>query len=77
MASAVRFTDDPFLEDKDGLAEVYAIKSWDSLVPSSVAANGAGDLQSVQTIALLAISDLTGLLDDSFPPFFHILLTGI
>ena len=74
MASAVRFTDEGFFEDKDESAEVYAIKSWDSLVPSSVAENGPGDLRSVQTVALLAISDFTGLLDDSSPLFAHILL---
>ena len=74
MASAVRFSDNPFFEDKDEAAEVYANKSWDSLVPGSITHNGVGDLRAVQTITLIAILDLTGLLDASFPSFTHILL---
>lgn len=65
MASAVRLSENPFFEDKDEAAEAYAIKSWDCLVPSSIAQNGGGDLRSVQTITLLAIFDLTGSLDIS------------
>ena len=74
MASAVRFSVNPFFEDKDEAAEVYAVKSWDSLVPGSITRNGVGDLRSVQTITLLAIFDLTGLLDPSSSSFTHILL---
>ncbi len=72
MASAVRFSNNPFFEDKGEAAEVYATKSWDSLVPSSIAHNGVKDLQCVQTITLLAIFDLTGSLDASFPSLTHI-----
>lgn len=60
MASAVRFSSNDFFEDKDEAAEVFAIKSWDCFVPSSIARRGVGDLNSVQAIALLAIYDLTG-----------------
>jgi hypothetical protein len=68
MASAVRFSDNPYYDDKDEVAEVYAIKSWDSLIPSSITHNGVGDLRTVQTITLLAIFELTGSLDLHFPP---------
>ena len=74
MASAVRFSDNPFFEDKDEAAEVYATKSWDSLVPSHITHNGVGDLQSVQTVTLLAIFDLTGSLVASLPSLTQSLL---
>ena len=67
MASAVHLSDSPIFEDKDEAAEIYSIKSWDSLVPSRIAQHGVGDLRSVQTIMLLAIFDLTGSLSTRFP----------
>ena len=77
VASAVRFSDNLFFEDKDEAAEVFANKSWGSLIPGSITQNGVGDLQSVQTITLLAIFELTGSLDVSFSSLSHILLKKI
>ena len=65
MASAVRFSDNAFFEDRDEAAELYAIKSWDSLIPSHITHNGVKDVRYVQTITLLAIFDLTGSWDAS------------
>lgn len=65
----VRLSIPLFFKDKTKSAEIYACKSWGSLVLSSIAQNGVGDLRSIQTTTLLTIFDLTSLLSAPFPSF--------
>ena len=60
LASAVRYSDDPYYEDKMGAISTYAMQSWKAMVlPWNGIQSDAG-ISVVQTILLLAIIDYTG-----------------
>ncbi|RKL09115.1 hypothetical protein BFJ70_g16731 [Fusarium oxysporum] len=59
LASAVRFSSDPFFCDPHESAVQYANRSWKAIVVSCLAHNQAAQVQTVQTITLLAIFDFT------------------
>ena len=60
LASAVRYSTDPYYEDKVGAISTYAKLSWKALVlPWNGIESDAG-ISTVQTILLLAIIDYTG-----------------
>jgi hypothetical protein len=65
LANAVRFSENPFFEDKHDAAVLYANKSWKSIVSSCFATNRVADIRTVQTITLLSIFDFTGLTSPS------------
>jgi hypothetical protein len=60
LASAARFSSDPFFCDPHESAAQYANRSWKAIVVSYLAHNQAAHVQTVQTITLLAIFDFTG-----------------
>ena len=60
LASAVRFSQNPFFEDRHETAVLYANKSWKSIVSSCFSANKIADIRTVQTLTLLSIFDFTG-----------------
>lgn len=60
LASAVRYSEDLYYEDKVGAISAYAMQSWKAMVlPWNGIKNDAG-IATVQTILLLAIIDYTG-----------------
>ncbi|RMZ83261.1 hypothetical protein DV738_g1273, partial [Chaetothyriales sp. CBS 135597] len=59
LASAVRFSKNPFFDDIFETALFYSNKSWQSIVSSCFSANKVADLMTVQTVTLLAILDYT------------------
>ncbi|KAH6974624.1 fungal-specific transcription factor domain-containing protein [Ilyonectria sp. MPI-CAGE-AT-0026] len=59
LASAARFSSDPFFSDPHETAAQYANRSWKAIVVSCLAQNRAAHIQTVQTITLLAIFDFT------------------
>ncbi|KAM6525900.1 hypothetical protein FALCPG4_011432 [Fusarium falciforme] len=59
LASAARFSSDPFFCDPHESAVQYANRSWKAIVVSCLAHNQAAHVQTVQTITLLAIFDFT------------------
>ena len=64
LASAVRYSTDPYYTDKVGAISTYAMQSWKAMVlPWNGIETDAG-ISTVQTILLLAIIDYTGKLQD-------------
>ncbi|KAH7129760.1 fungal-specific transcription factor domain-containing protein [Dactylonectria estremocensis] len=59
LASAVRFSSNPFFGRPHESAAQYANRSWKAIVSSCLAHNRAAHVQTVQTITLLAIFDFT------------------
>ena len=60
LASAVRYSEDEYYEDKVAAISTYAMQSWKAMVlPWNGIKNDAG-IATVQTILLLAIIDYTG-----------------
>ena len=60
LASTVRYSDDPFFEDKIAAVAGYASQSWKSIVMPWNGIQSETELSIVQTILLLAIIDYTG-----------------
>lgn len=71
LASAVRFSENPFFSDKDAIAQAYANKSWQSIVSSCFTLNKVDDIRIVQTLTLLSIFDFTGTPSPLSPLFSH------
>lgn len=60
LATAVRFSKNPYFKDIFETAAFYANKSWRAIVSTCFSANKASDLMTVQTVTLLSILDYTG-----------------
>jgi hypothetical protein len=61
MATTLRFSTNPFFEGQTtSAAEIFANRSWKSIVTDCLAGDTAADFRTVQTITLLAIYDFTG-----------------
>ncbi|KIW85127.1 hypothetical protein Z517_00516 [Fonsecaea pedrosoi CBS 271.37] len=60
MASAVRFSHNPFFGDRHSMAVFYANQSWKSIVSSCFSATRIEDLQTLQSLTLLSIFDFSG-----------------
>ncbi|KAL5381303.1 hypothetical protein DPSP01_007294 [Paraphaeosphaeria sporulosa] len=59
LASTVRYSDDPYFEDKSAAVSAYASQSWKSIVMPWNGIQSEPELSIVQTILLLAIIDYT------------------
>ena len=60
LASSVRYSEDPYYEDKVGAISTYSVQAWKAMVlPWNGVETGVG-ISIVQTILLLAIIDYTG-----------------
>ncbi|KAF2114275.1 fungal-specific transcription factor domain-containing protein [Lophiotrema nucula] len=59
LASTVRYSTDPFFEDKVAAVSAYASQSWKSIVMPWNGIQSENELTIVQTILLLAIIDYT------------------
>lgn len=60
LASAVRYSEDPYYEDKVGAISTYAVQAWKAMVlPWNGVETDVG-ISILQTILLLAIIDYTG-----------------
>ena len=60
LASAVRYSEDPYYEDKMGAISTYSVQAWKAMVlPWNGIETDVG-ISIVQTILLLAIIDYTG-----------------
>ncbi|KAF2440117.1 P-loop containing nucleoside triphosphate hydrolase protein [Karstenula rhodostoma CBS 690.94] len=57
LASTVRYSDDPYFEDKSASVSAYASQSWKSIVMPWNGIQSETDLSIVQTIMLLALVD--------------------
>lgn len=63
LASSVRYSTDPYYEDKVSAISTYAVKAWKAMVlPWDGIGTDVG-ISIVQTILLLAIIDYTGMSD--------------
>jgi hypothetical protein len=60
LATAVRFSNNPYFKDIFETAAFYANKSWRAIVSTCFSANKSSDLMTVQTVTLLSILDYTG-----------------
>jgi hypothetical protein len=76
LANAIRFSTNPFFNNKYEAAVSYANKSWQSIVSTCFAAHQVADVQSVQTITLLAIFDFTGWQSHAMTSCFVFVLTS-
>lgn len=65
VASAVRYSSDPFFSDKDAAVSAYAHQSWKAIVMPWNGIQSDAELTIVQTILLLAIIDYTGMSDSA------------
>lgn len=65
LASTVRYSSDPFFEDKAVAVATYSRESWKAIVMPWNGIRNDGELSIVQTILLLAIIDYTGEYDKS------------
>ncbi|OQV03574.1 Fungal specific transcription factor domain-containing protein [Cladophialophora immunda] len=59
MASAVRFSQNPFFGDRHSMAVLYANHSWKSIVSSCFSATRIEDIQTLQSLTLLSIFDFS------------------
>lgn len=63
LASAVRYSSDPYYKDKVGAISTYAVQAWKAMVlPWNGIEKDDVGISIVQTILLLAIIDYTGML---------------
>ena len=60
LASAVRYSEDPYYEDKVGAISTYSIQAWKAIVMPWNGIETDVGITIVQTILLLAIIDYTG-----------------
>ncbi|KAL8749962.1 MAG: hypothetical protein Q9199_007368 [Rusavskia elegans] len=59
LASSVRYSTDPYYEDKVGAISAYSVKAWKAVVLPCNGIETDVDISIVQTILLLAIIDYT------------------
>ena len=62
LASTVRYSTEPYFEDKVAAVSTYAHQSWKAIVMPWNGIQSDAELSIVQTILLLAIIDYTGTL---------------
>lgn len=73
LASSVRYSEDPFYEDKVGAISTYSVQAWKAMVlPWNGIETDVG-ISIVQTILLLAIIDYTGKSASWYPLYLVVL----